>query len=192
VRTPLATSAPTVYNSVSSLTSNGVVLVNNGDLHIKGTLNGRITLGCTGTGKVYIDSSVVYAIDPKSVSPRCDDMLGIVADNDIIITENSNNTNPAIGVTINASLFSRTGGLQAQNYDSRDVSGKLKIVGGIQQKNRDPVGTFSGGHIVTGFQKDYDFDKRLQTDAPVGYPALQKFIVLNWYERTNFPADYFE
>jgi len=193
VRTPTSGSTRTIYDNVSSLTSNGVVLVKNGDLHIKGTLNGRITLGCTGTGKVYLDSSIVYATDPKSISPRCDDMLGIVADKDILITDNSNNTNPAVGVTINASLFSRTGGLQAENYASRDVSGKLKVVGGIQQKNRNPVGTFYiGGAIASGFQKDYDFDKRLQTDAPVGYPALQKFTVMSWYERTNFPDSYFE
>jgi hypothetical protein len=176
----------TTYASVAAVAASGVLLVNNADLHVKGVLNGRITLGDVGSGRILIDSSVVYAQTPPTVtnpSATSDDMLGLVADNDIHISLNAeNNKSPQPdGLEIDASIFSRTGGFGAENYDTRDKGGKLKIIGGVQQLARDPVGTFSNGVIQTGFQKDYDYDTRLQSQSPEGYPRLP-FQVQNWVD----------
>jgi hypothetical protein len=176
----------TTYASVAAVAASGVLLVNNADLHVKGQLNGRITLGNVGSGRILIDSSVVYATDPPTITNPtaiCDDMLGLVADNDVHISlgaENNKSPQP-VGLTIDASIFSRTGGFGSENYDTRAKGGVLKIIGGVQQLARDPVGTFSNGVIQTGFQKDYDYDTRLQSQSPEGYPRLP-FQVQNWVD----------
>jgi hypothetical protein len=192
------------YSSVSELTTNGVLLVQTSELHVKGVLDGQITLGCVGTGsKVFLDSSITYKEPPKIwdgdnnmyvKNPDCDDMLGIVADNDIHISVNAEYNGPSTprGMTIHASMISKLGGFGAESYDSRVIGGMLKVVGGIQQKARDPVGTFSGGSINHGFQKNYDYDERLLLDAPKGYPPVQTYVVQNWYDQSTIPEDFWE
>jgi len=193
--------ACTTYASISALTSSGVLLVNGSELHVKGVLNGKITLGAIGTGSiVMIDSSVVYKDPPPShlnPSAICDDMLGIVSQNDILVTDtqhpntstggdpdniknytpaNANNSN---GVTINASMYSASGGFGAENYDTRGVNGTLKVVGGIQEEDRTAVGLVGG----MGFYKSYDYDLNLQYSSPKGYP-ITRFLIQNWNDST--------
>jgi len=184
VREGSATATPQIVD-IATLAPNGVMFVDGGNLHIKGILNGKVTIAATGSsgaakGNVWVDSSIVYSRNPlNGWSP---DMLGIVADNDVIVTDNSNNNNPAKGVTIHASILSRSGGLKAENYNSRPVAGTLTLLGGVQQYQRGPVGTFSGSHIVSGFQKNYRYDGRLANDFPPFYPATQVYEVLSWFE----------
>lgn len=170
--------------TLNQLAPNGVLLVAGGDLHIKGKVSGKLSIGATGSsgaskGNVYVDSSITYAHDP--LLPNCQDMLGIVADNNVIVTNNNNNKAP--GVTIHASMLCKSGGLTAEDYKTRGLCGNLNIVGGIQQKNREPVGQSSGGILTTGFHKNYRFDQRLSTDFPPAYPSMSKFQVLSWYEQ---------
>lgn len=176
-----ATAAPTTV-PLSTFAPNGVILANNGNLHIKGQLNGKITVSATGSsgaakGNVWVDSSVAYVHDP--LSGASSDMLGIVADNDVIITDNSNNNN---NVTLHATVFSRSGGLTAQNYASRGLDGTLTLLGGVQQYQRGPVGTFSGTTISSGFRKNYKYDDRYMVDSPPFFPTTGSFEVLSWYE----------
>jgi hypothetical protein len=172
---------------ISSLAPNGVLAVNNGNLHLKGVLNGQLTVSAvegsnSAAGNVYFDSSVVYNNDPL-MNPNSTDLLGVVCDNNAYVSDNTNNNNPTYGVTIEASILSRTGGLTAQNYNSRPVSGTLKLVGGIQQYQRGAVGTLnSSGGIATGFNKSYHYDDRLRIISPPQYPTTGSFQVLSWYE----------
>jgi hypothetical protein len=188
----------TTYASVSQLTTSGVLLVDGGVLHVKGVLKGQITLGAVNSGsKIFLDSSVVYNTNPLlpdgHSNTSCTDLLGIVADNDIHISEGAeNNPSPQPkSMTIHASMFSRTGGFGAENYKDRVVGGKLKVVGGIQQLARDPVGTFGTGGIVSGFQKDYYYDERLQRMIPQGYPRIA-FQVQNWADRIVLPSEFWD
>jgi hypothetical protein len=203
--------ACTTYASIAALTSSGVLLVNGSELHVKGVLNGRITLGAVGAGSiVMLDSSVVYQQPPPtSVSPAnvSDDLLGIVSENDIRITDtahpsktsgspnnytpaNNNNNNKTQGVTIDGSMFSQKGGFGAENYDTRGDCGIIRIHGGIQQQGRDPVGRTNGSDF-DGFKKDYAFDNRLYTDRPIGYPTTP-YLVQNWRDSTNIPNSFWE
>lgn len=198
-----------VFNSVAALTSTQVFLVEGATLHVKGVLDGRITLGAidgqkangtyyaAGSSKVLLDSSIVCKDEPPSYQHPdnvSNDMLGIVADNDIHISvdaENNKSPQPQ-GMTIHASMLSRTGGFGADNYDTRDIGGKVKLIGGIQQNSRDPVGTFSGGVINHGFQKDYDYDRRLVTESPAGYPPVTNYLVQNYFDQTTIPDKFWE
>lgn len=180
------TSPPAYTEPITTFAPNGVLMVDNANLHIKGQMNGRLTISATGSsgaskGNVWVDSSVTYNTNPM-LNPASTDMLGIVCDNDIIVTDNSNNNDPANGVKIHASLLSRSGGLKAQNYNTRPVAGTLTLLGGVQQYQRGPVGTFGGGGIVSGFQKNYRYDNRLMIDSPPLYPTTGSYEVLSWYE----------
>jgi hypothetical protein len=114
--------------------------------------------------------------------PGSTDLLGIVCDNDVVVADNTDNDNPATGVTIQASILCRSGGLTAENYNKRPMSGTLTLLGGVQQYQRGAVGTFSGGTITSGFQKNYRYDNRLMIGSPPLYPTTGTYEVLSWYE----------
>jgi hypothetical protein len=177
-----ATATPTTVD-ISTFAPNGVIMANNGNMRIKGKVSGKVTISATGSsgaakGNVYVDSSVTYVNNPMSGASN--DLLGIVADNNVIITDNANNSG---NVNLHATIFSRSGGLTAQNYNSRPAGGTLTVLGGIQQYQRGPVGTFSGsGTIASGFQKNYRYDERLYVDTPPFFPTTGSYEVLSWYE----------
>jgi hypothetical protein len=178
-----------IYSSVSALTSSGVLLLNtSGDLHVKGVLTGQITLGNVGSGQVYIDSSVTYHNPaPTSLNPSLvtTDLLGIVANNNVWITDNTNNNDASKGVEVDASMYCLNGGFGAQNYSNRGGSnlftGTLKIVGGIQEKARNAVCQWTTP--VEGFLKDYEYNLNLQYVTPKGYPTTN-FAIKNWVDST--------
>ncbi len=188
---------PTIFTSISNFATNGILHVQNGNLYIKGTVSGRMTICATGSsglakGNVYIDSSVVYNSNPL-VNPLSTDMLGIVAENNVFISNNSNNRVASRGVTIHATIMCRNGGVKAVDYSTRGYCGQLTILGGIQQRNREPVGVISGGTISDGFHKNYRFDNRMANDFPPGYPQRERFRILSWYSRiTSKYADVWE
>jgi hypothetical protein len=190
----------TTYASVSALTSSGVLLVNQSELHVKGVLDGKITLGAIGTGSiVMLDSSVVYKDPPpghNNPTAETDDMLGIVSQNNILVTDTKHastsglppnyiknytpqNNNNNGDVTIHASMYSSTGGFGAENHANRGTCGTLTVVGGIQELERMAVGTVAG----SGFLKSYDYDLNLQYSSPKGYP-LTRFLIQNWVDST--------
>jgi cytoskeletal protein CcmA (bactofilin family) len=191
-----------VFNTIADLTSTGVFLVQDGALHIKGVLDGQITVGAvdvtSGSGKssVWLDSSVVYKDAPpcsQFPSRSSNDMLGIIATNNIMISDVANNNNSTNGITINASMFCQKGGFGAENYDDRRnrgstgqklSSGVLHLVGGVQQHQRMPV-----GQSPSGFTKDYDFDNNLLTQCPKGYPKTP-FVVDSWVDNTTIPDNF--
>ena len=107
-------------------------------------------------------------------------MLGICSENNVIIANNAaNNSN----ISVHASIFSRTGGFTAEDYNTRPVSGTIHLVGGIQQYQRGPVGQFlSGSVIIHGFQKNYRYDERLMYEEPPFYPRTRNLEILSWYE----------
>ncbi len=74
------------------------------------------------------------------------------------------------------------GSFYVENYDSKTPTGTLKVLGGIIQKDRGPVGTFnsSTGQMVTGYAKNYSYDPRLATDPPPFYPTTGQYDRLSW------------
>ena len=164
---------------------NGVIYVASGNIHVLGTFKGQATIcangtsGSTSKGNVYLDDNVQYNTDPRT-NPASSDMLGIVAENNIIITDNTPNRSD---INIQASLFSMTGGLFAENYDDRPLSGTINLLGGISQQQRQPVGTFSGsGTLTSGFHKNYQYDNRFLVSSPPAFPNTGLFEVLSWKE----------
>jgi len=166
----------------SSLAPNGVIFAKNSVVRLKGNVKGQYTIGVSastsGQGKVYLDDNIVYNKDPRTY-PNSSDLLGIVAKNHILITQNAANNDD---ITIHASIYSESYGFGAQNYDTRPVSGDINLLGGIIQKNRQAVGTFSGTTITHGFTKQYKYDDRLMMIYPPGFPGTERFEIVSWLE----------
>ncbi len=174
--TPLTTFAGT----------NKVVVINGGNLHVKGVLNGQVTVAAlssnSSNGGVWIDSSIVYNNNPIT-NPASTDMLGICATNNILISGNANNDNPANGVTVQASMFSLNQGFGADSATTKKPAGTIHLLGGVSQAVRQAVGAVgSQGQITNGYQKNYVYDQRMLVTAPPCFPTTGSYEILEWWE----------
>jgi len=163
---------------------NGAILVEKGNLRLKGTVNKSLTVGAleggsSSKGKVYFDDDLKYKYDPL-LYPDSTVVVGVVAEDSLVITQNSANQEDII---IQAALFSLTKGLGSENYNIGDPRGKIELLGGITQYQRAAVGTFSGESITHGYSKRYRYDERLMVLRPPFFPTTGSYEVLSWYER---------
>lgn len=135
----------------------------NGDLYVKGTTNGRMTVAAENY--VYITGDLLYA-------DSAEDMLGVVGQNAIWIYNPMKTCGTTCTAllpkerTIKASLLSVKHTIQVQNWDKGVSRGTLNIVGSMAQKFRGTVGTGNG---TTGYAKYYKYDARLTYSAPPKY-----------------------
>ncbi len=152
-------------------------------IHLQGKLDGRLTIA--SGDDVYLDDNVMMERNP--ISSPSDDLLGLVSEKDIFVTDNeANNDN----IEIHATMFTRTGSFQAENYDTRPPSGIIKLIGGLVQVKRGPVGTgqFVDGKvkIKSGFLKRYYYDDRLADPLyrPPSFPGYwsRTLRVVSWWE----------
>ena len=169
---------------VSDYAPNGALLIDSANVRIKGKFSGQLTLavqngGASNKGKVYFDSSVVYNDNPLT-NPSSTDLLGICADDSLVIVNNSYN---AHDISIQAALFSRTKGLGVEQYNNGVVRGRINLLGGVSQQQRAAVGTLSGGVVNSGYSKSYRYDQRLMNQSPPYYPTTGSYEILSWYEK---------
>ena len=165
-----------------TFTPNGVILVKDAVIRLKGKVKGQYTVASSSTlsgkGSIYLDDDIVYNSDPIT-NPNSTDVLGIVAKNNVVITDNSvNNKN----ISIDASIYCEKGSFGAENYNKRPISGTIDLLGGIIQNTRGAVGTFSGSKITAGFTKSYRYDERLLVTYPPAFPGTGGFEIVSWYE----------
>ena len=184
------------YSSVlaSTFAPNGTIFATGATLRLQGTVKGQYSIGAsqitTGSGphatttggNVYLDDNIVYNTDPRS-NPNSTDLLGIVAQNNVWVSDNLANTT---NINIDASIYAETGGFGAENYASRPISGAINLYGGVQQNNRTPVGDYHTNgtnlYLISGFLKNYRYDNRLLIASPPGYPGTGMFEIVSWYE----------
>lgn len=171
---------------LSDFAHNGVLFANNAVLRIKGTVKGHYTVGASGSssgteGNIYIDDDIVYNSDPRT-DPYSNDLLGIVAQKNVLITDNTANRHD---VYIDAAIYSQTGGFGADKYKTRPNSGTIYLLGGISQHLRQAVGTFNAWGIQTGFNKNYTYDERLMTASPPDYPNTGSLEIVSWFEKNG-------
>ena len=169
----------TIY--LPTLAPGGVIFAENSTVRLKGTVKGQYSVACSGPsgkGNIYLDDDIVYATNPL-IDKSSTDLLGIVADNKVLITDNVPNQSD---INIHASIYSENEGFGAENYSTRPVSGDINLVGGIIQHTRQAVGTFGGSGISSGFAKKYRYDERFMLMSPPGYPGTGDLEIVSWYE----------
>lgn len=177
-----AWNGPTTTVLASSFATNGVIFAKNSVLRLQGTVKGQYSVvasGSSGKGKIFLDDDIVYNTNPR-VDPTSEDMLGIIAKNEVLITDNAANNH--YDININASIYSESKGFGAENYSTRPISGTINLLGGIVQNTRQAVGTFGGSGINHGFSKRYRYDDRLMFSSPPMYPGTGAFEIVSWLE----------
>ncbi|MCU1579256.1 MAG: hypothetical protein JWP19_1460 [Rhodoglobus sp.] len=135
----------------------------NGDVFVKGTFKGAMTIGAENY--IYVTGDLTYSDASK-------DILGLVGNGAVWVwnpMKSSGGSNPTIsplltdsGRTIQAAIISVLHTFQVQNYDQGSLRGTLTIKGSIAQEFRGPVGTVG----ATGYVKAYKYDSRLAYLAP--------------------------
>jgi hypothetical protein len=172
--------------------SKGVIWVK-GAVGVSGTLNGRITLYAQ-TGHVVLLDDLRYANDP--VKGVCRDILGIIADKDVVIADNAINTPPWVqegpnfylnaddtkDLYLHSVIMALGTSFRAQNHTTGPTNtndcdginngrGCIYLSGGIIQESRGPVGTSSG----SGYAKRYMYDRCAVINPPPYFPTTGRF-----------------
>lgn len=164
-------------NEEVDLPANGALFVEGGDLTVSGTLNGRLTMGTNRN--LVVANNITYADDPRTDDLESDDILGLIAERDVVISRNAPND-----VEVDATVMALGNSFIVENWWAGSPKGTLTVYGGIIQRERGPVGTFnpSSGQKVTGYSKDYNYDSRLITAPPPFYPTTGDYVSLSWKE----------
>jgi hypothetical protein len=151
----------------------------NGNLHIKGVLDGELTVA--SWRDVRIEDNVTYLGSNAQGAPLpgCDDLLGIVAGDNVVFVENVPNQTDLI---IDGVLMALNTSVTAENYNSGLPRGTLTVYGGLIQKYRGAVGTFSGSSITHGYQKNYHYDQRVTARTPPAFPLTGVYDEVAWSE----------
>jgi hypothetical protein len=173
------------YNNTNmALPANGAIFVENrivnrrlveyGNVTVSGTLDGRLSIGANNN--INIGGNITYS------DASGDDMLGLIAEQDLVILQSSCPTNG--NLTIQASMMAMSDAFYLENWTS-SMKGTLNVLGGIIQKERGPVGTFNTytNSKASGFTKNYVYDERLRTTPPPFFPTTEDFIPVSWREQ---------
>jgi len=195
---PMGSGSPTSAASFS----NGVVYCSGNITSLAGTIadnkvdDGAITRSvafniCTDTnaGKdITITGDLVYNTRPDKTLPATDPVnlaaatLGLVA-RSIRIADGGApgyaHPNREINAVMLAGSNSVDGSVSVNNY-SLGSTGTLKVIGGLIQSTRGPVGTLSGGTLAHGYAKDYRYDPRLASTPPPFYPTTGQYDRISW------------
>lgn len=149
---------PTSGESISNVTTN--YGCRNGDLFVKGTLTGQLTIAAENF--VYVTGDIKY-------SSADDDVLGLVGNNAVWVWNPIDGDGDAIlakNRRIDAAILSVAHTFQVQNYNKSNFRGQLTVNGAIAQKFRGPVATGTATSLSTGYAKDYHYDPRFRYIAP--------------------------
>jgi hypothetical protein len=174
---------------ITSVTSNGVIAVKNGDVRVKGVYHGQVTVtalkgtAASGTkGNVWIDGDIVAGNNPQT-NPSSTDMLGLVAERMMYLTTTGIPRLSTSVVNIQAALYAHTGVFAAENYNTIGLSGRISLYGALSMNASTATGKMSGGVLVGGFLKSLRFDSRYATSAPPSFPRSDRLRLVAWYEK---------
>jgi len=154
---------------------------------LSGILDGYLTIA--STGKIYITDNVIYAEE----SVTSDDILGIYAEDNIVIKNNENiSANEGKPITVDASImtlkeftvFEYEGFDKDGNPIGRKPPATLYINGGVIQKTRGVLGHFNpvSSLVIDGYTKNWRFDDRLIITPPPFFPTTGEPEIISWKE----------
>lgn len=172
--------------------ASGGIFVEGGNLFISGILKGEVTVGASvdgagNKGNIVIKDNLRYASrydeqgqlrEPDPDDPDycylpedSDDYLGVVAERNIIISKDAPDN-----LEINGSMMALGDSFIVESwYDSNYNKDTLMVLGGIIQKERGPVGTFSTAGKLSGYSKYYVYDERFEDKVLPFFPKITTY-----------------
>ena len=174
---------------VTSLTSNGVVGIQAGDVHVSGTYHGQVTVcafkgasgASTNKGNVWIEDNLVATNSPRGGNTASTDMMGLVAERMAYITRNTSRTAASV-LNIDAAIYCHTGEFTAEQYWAAGIHGRVSLFGSVTQNSAGSLGTFGGSGILTGFFYSIRHDGRFLAATPPHFPSSDKYKLVTWWE----------
>ncbi len=170
---------------LSMLSSNGVIYLKEGNVLLSGKVAGKYTVGVgkdegDKSGNIYIEDDIVYRTDPLDEDIVCQDMLGLVAANEVSVLQNAANNND---VNIHATMFNYKGGISVKDLKKNDPKmGRMLIVGGVIEKKSQITGYLSGNTLTAGYHQSIKYDPRLMLETPPYFPSTRQYEIVSWYE----------
>lgn len=146
-------------------------LINRGNLRVQGTLRGRLTI--VAAGSIRIEGDLLYHDVSSPMPPASStDMLGLIAQNDIIVTNVAPGTQDGDRVIYSFLLSSSGSALKVDSLATREYEGFLVVHGGIAGNTLAPTVRTSNGQPVGGFGTDVTYDSRGLMTPPPHYPTI--------------------
>jgi hypothetical protein len=175
---------PDTTTYLPTFAPNGAVVNGKGNIYIKGTLKGRLTLGAldssggTSRGRIIVQDDVRYNTNPLT-DPTSMDMLGLVAYNDVAVDGDKSKSS----FTVQASMYAYKRGITVEGYTSRSP-GIFYTLGGWIVENVFPTsnGVPLGQAGSKGYKCNINFDQRFRVMSPPFFPATGNYEILAWYE----------
>ncbi|MBI2429366.1 MAG: hypothetical protein HYV29_11345 [Ignavibacteriales bacterium] len=170
------------YMPLSTFASNGKICVNDGELHVLGTLSGTVTLASTVTpsttpsatvGSTFIEDELRYATDPLT-NPASTDMLGIVSAGDLTIQK--------MPMRIDGNLFTDQNATLNSAYRNNTPMKQIKVVGTFMSRNMNSTDFGTGTNKGANFYMKYDTRVESNPPSDFPYPTTNSFEILSWYE----------
>jgi hypothetical protein len=164
---------------VSAAGFNGAVWVT-GDVHLLGgKVDGRISIG--SAQNIYIQNGGIRYEEDPLLGPS-NDVLGLLANNNITIGSSSSGVDPANWPTcrIDGALFALNGSFSANTPGG---TGVLTVTGTVIEGSK---GTIMGSNGKDGFLKRYHWDDRFADPSkrPPFFPGFgpRTYKITNWWE----------
>lgn len=170
---------------LSSLTSNGMIYVEKGNVYVEGTLKGKATIvatkkGKSGCGNIYQTDDLKYNTNPLKKNSK--DMLGLVAEQNIRLQYN--NKTKHNDIITQASMFAFNGNIGPDNALVKN-DGKLaswKILGGLIAYNTRVTAYYNSLGPYKGYRFVHKYDKRFDLSVPPFFPHTKHYEIVSWYE----------
>src|SRR6202022_3831099 len=68
------------------------------------------------------------------------------------------------------------------NYNG-SVQGTFTFYGGLIQNSQGAMGVTSGGTLIHGFKRQYQYDARLAANPPPGFPITNRYDIIAWLDQ---------
>ncbi len=181
---------------VTTLTSNGVIYIQGGQVTVQGVLKGNVSVVATkgkstnaNAGRVIVPQSLTYSTDPladyhKSSPPySCQDVMGLVAEKEVFIPFDATRGN----IDIHASIFAQNGGLKIENYSSYGSVYNMNLVGGVIGNYVEPTADYAWSAAlkkyipIRGYSYVHKYDSRFDNWTPPYFPKRRIYTPLLWY-----------
>ncbi len=181
-----ATWTPYKVENLTSFAPNGLIYVEKGNVFIKGTLKGKATVvatkhGVSHCGNIYQTDDLKYKTDPR-VDPSSEDMLGLIAEQNIRLKYNNNTKHDDI--ITQASMYAMKGSVGPDNRLVRNDGylASWKILGGIIAHDVRVTAHYNWSGPYEGYKFVHDYDERFLNKVPPYFPHTKNYEVVSWFE----------
>ena len=170
------------------LASTGVMGIVGGDIHVRGTYRGRVTIcafkgtsgGGLNKGNIWIDGDFTGGDSPR-LNPSSGDMAGLVAERMVYITRDDSRT-PTSVLNIDAAIYTQDGECAAERYWEPGIHGRVSFFGSLTQATAGSMGVFSSGGLISGFSHTIRHDPRFLSARPPAFPSSDNYRLVAWWE----------